>query len=215
MAPCGPHAAQPVRRSGAPLDGARAAVVALHGRGATAENILELSAYLPTAGVAWLAPQAAGGAWYPNRFLAPIGSNEPWLSSALDRVGDVLGQVAAAGVPAGRTVLFGFSQGACLALEYAARNPRRYGGAVALSGGLIGPEGTTWPYPAELAGTPVFLGCSDVDGHVPLGRVEESAAVLERLGAAVTTRIYPGMGHTINEDELGWVRQLLGRLAQE
>jgi predicted esterase len=211
----GPHADQPIRQTGAPSEGARAAVVAVHGRGATAEGILELAEHLPVPGVAWLAPQAAGGTWYPNRFMAPLASNEPWLSSAIEKVGQVVRRIEAAGVPADRTVLLGFSQGACLALEYAARNARRYGGAVGLSGGLIGPEGTTWQYPAGLDGTPVFLGCSDVDAHIPIGRVEEAARVLERLGGAVTVRIYPGMGHTINEDEVGWVRQLLDRLTQE
>lgn len=215
MAVTGPHANQPLLHRGAPLEGARAALVALHGRGATAESILELAEHLPTPGVAWLAPPAAGGAWYPNRFMAPIASNEPWLSSALEKVGEVVRGIEAAGVPADRTVLLGFSQGACLALEYAARNARRYGGVVGLSGGLIGPEGTTWPYPAGLDGTPVFLGCSDVDPHIPLSRVEESARVLERLGGAVTLRIYPGTGHTVNADEVGWVHRLLDRLTQE
>jgi predicted esterase len=215
MAPSGPHANQPILQSGAPVEGARAALVALHGRGATAESILELSAYLPTPGVAWFAPQAAGGAWYPNRFMEPIASNEPWLTSALETVGDVLGRIEAAGLPAERTVLLGFSQGACLALEYAARNARRYGGVVGLSGGLIGPPGTTWPYPAGLDGTPVFLGCSDVDFHIPKERVDESAGVLRGLGGEVEERIYPGMGHTVNEDEIAWVRHLLDGLAQE
>ncbi|HEV8634072.1 MAG TPA: alpha/beta hydrolase [Chloroflexota bacterium] len=209
----GPHANQPVRHRGAPLEGARAAVVALHGRGATAESILELAEHLPTPGVAWLAPQAAGNTWYPYPFTAPISSNEPFLTSALESVGAVVRRVEAAGVPAEKTVLLGFSQGACLALEYAARNARRYGGVVGLSGGLIGPDGTTWPYPANLAGTPVFLGCSDVDAHIPRARVEESAGVLARLGGAVTARLYPGMGHTVNEDELGWIRQLLDTFA--
>ena len=215
MPASGPHANRPVRQRGAPLAEARAAVVAVHGRGASAENILELADYAATPGVAWLAPSAAGGTWYPNRFMAPIASNEPYLGSALEAVGEVVRQIEAAGRPVEKTVLLGFSQGACLAAEYAARNPRRYGGVVALSGGLIGPEGTTWPYPAGLDGTPVFLGCADVDPHIPLGRVEESASVLERLGGAVTARVYPGMGHTINDDEMGWLHQLLDGLVQE
>jgi phospholipase/carboxylesterase len=181
----------------------------LHGRGASAESILDLAEPLAAPGVAYLAPQAAGSAWYPRRFIEPIASNEPWLSSALALVGAVLTRVEAAGVPPERTVLLGFSQGACLALEYAARNGRRYGGAVGLSGGLIGPPGTRWDYPATLAGTPVFLGCSDVDFHIPKERVDESATVLRTLGADVEERIYPGMDHTVNQDEVDWVRALL------
>jgi predicted esterase len=136
--------------------------------------------------------------------MEPLESNEPWLSSALSLVGEIVD-----GLTAERVVLLGFSQGACLATEYAARNARRYGGVVGLSGGLIGPDGTQWPYPARLAGTPVFLGCSDVDGHIPRRRVEETARVLENLGGAVTMRLYPGMGHEVNADELAWIRELL------
>lgn len=207
-----PHAGQPVRHAGEPLATARAAVVMLHGRGATAESILDLAGPLATSGVAFLAPQAAGGGWYPYRFMEPIELNQPWLGSALATVGRVLDHLAAAGVAADRTVLLGFSQGACLALEYAARNGRRYGGVVGLSGGLIGPPGTRWDYPAALAGTPVFLGCSDVDFHIPKERVDESAGVLRGLGAEVVERIYPGMGHTVNQDEVDWVRGLLAGL---
>jgi len=209
----GPHAGQPVLQLGQPIESARAAVVMLHGRGASAESILELAEPLATLGVAYLAPAAAGGAWYPQRFMEPLERNEPWLSSALATVGDVLARLTAAGLPADRTVLLGFSQGACLALEYAARNGRRYGGVVGLSGGLIGPPGTRWDYPAALDGTPVFLGCSDVDFHIPKGRVDESAEALRALGADVEERIYPGMAHTVNQDEVDWVRELLGRIA--
>jgi phospholipase/carboxylesterase len=209
----GLHAGQPLLHAGEPLATARAAVVMLHGRGATAESILELAGPLATPGVAYLAPQAAGGAWYPQRFMEPIERNEPWLTDALATVGTVLDQLKAAGIGAERTVLLGFSQGACLALEYAARNGRRYGGVVGLSGGLIGPPGTRWAYAAALDGTPVFLGCSDVDFHIPKERVDESAAVLTRLGAEVTERIYPGMGHTVNQDEVDQVRELLAELA--
>jgi phospholipase/carboxylesterase len=207
-----PHAGQPLLHAGEPLATARAAVVMLHARGATAESILDLAGPLATPGVAYLAPQAAGGAWYPYRFMEPIERNEPWLSAALATVGGVLDHLAAAGLPLERTVLLGFSQGACLALEYAARNGRRYGGVVGLSGGLIGPPGTRWDYPAALDGTPVFLGCSDVDFHIPKERVDESAVVLTDLGAEVTERIYPGMGHTVNQDEIDVVRELLASI---
>jgi predicted esterase len=158
---------------------------------------------------AYLAPQAANNTWYPFTFLAPMQQNEPWLSSALARVGEIVASVEAAGIPPQRIVLGGFSQGACLASEFMARNARRYGGLLAFSGGLIGPPGTPRAYAGSLDGTPVFMGCSDVDAHIPKKRVEETADVLERLGAQVTMRLYPGMGHTINADEINHARTLL------
>jgi predicted esterase len=204
------HQGQPVRFSGAPLAQASAVVLMLHGRGASAESILTLAGELGAApGLAYAAPQAAGATWYPYSFLAPIEKNEPWLSSALAAVGEALTRLQAAGLSPERTVVLGFSQGACLALEYAARHATRYGGLVGLSGGLIGPDGTPRSYDGSLGGTPVFLGCSDVDAHIPLARVHETAAVLARLGGAMTTRIYPGMGHTVNQDERDAVRALL------
>lgn len=202
-----PHAGAPALLAGSPLAAARAATIMVHGRGASAEDILELSNHLPADGMAYLAPQAADHTWYPYRFTEPIERNEPWLSSALALLGRLVAEVEAAGIPPGRTALLGFSQGACLALEFAVRNPRRWGGVFGLSGGLIGPPGTTWPDRGSLAGTPVFLGCSDVDAHIPAGRVEESAARLRELGADVTMRLYPGMGHTINRDELAHVQR--------
>jgi phospholipase/carboxylesterase len=208
----GPHQGQPVLAVGAPLDRAQAALILVHGRGATAESILELAGELDQAGFAYLAPQAAGNTWYPQRFTAPLAQNEPYLSSALGMLGYLLAQVQAAGIPAERTILLGFSQGACLALEFGARNARRYGGLVGLSGGLIGPDDTPRDYPGTLDGTPVFLGCSDVDSHIPAARVEHSAEVLRRLGGDVTLRLYPGMGHTVNEDEIAFVRGMLAAL---
>jgi phospholipase/carboxylesterase len=206
------HQGQPVLARGRPLGEARAAMVLVHGRGDSAGGIMGLAGELPHPDFAYLAPQAAGGTWYPNRFVAPLASNEPWLSSALRRLAELLAQVEAAGVPPERTILLGFSQGACLALEYAARNARRYGGVAGLSGGLIGPDGTPRDYAGSLAGTPVLLGCSDVDFHIPLERVRESAAVLGRLGAQVDERIYPGMGHTVNQDEVDAVRAMMAAL---
>ena len=208
-----PHAGQPLLTAGAPLERAPAAVVMIHGRGASADDILALAEELDRPDLAYLAPQAAGNTWYPFRFLEPIARNEPYLSSALGVVGAVVARAGTAGIPPERVVLLGFSQGACLALEYAARHARRYGGVVGLSGGLIGPDGTPRDYPGSLAGTPVFLGCSDVDPHIPVERVHESAAVLRRLGGAVDARIYPGLGHTVNRDELAAVRELLAPLA--
>jgi phospholipase/carboxylesterase len=214
------HDRQPVLTGGVPLAQARGAVLLVHGRGASAADILELAREFDQPDLAYLAPQAAGNTWYPNRFVAPLDSNEPWLSSALARLGDVLRAIGDAGLTPARTALLGFSQGACLALEFAARNARRYGALVGLSGGLIGPDGTprdygTPPDARPLADTPVFLGCSDVDLHIPKERVEQTAAVLERLGARVTMRLYPGMGHTVNHDEIKFVQSLLAGVGRQ
>jgi predicted esterase len=196
------------------LEKARAAMIMVHGRGASAEDILGLSGDLKQPGFVYLAPQAAGYSWYPNSFLAPIASNEPGLSSGLAIIASVLEQLAGAGIPAERTILLGFSQGACLSLEFVARNARRYGGVAGLSGGLIGPDDTPRNYAGSLAGTSVFLGCSDVDFHIPKERVLLSAEVLQRMGGDVTTRLYPGMGHTVNRDELGFVQGMMQKLVE-
>lgn len=204
-----------VVRAGRPLREAEAAVVMVHGRGATAESILTLAEEFgqpEPADLAYIAPQAPGQTWYPQSFLAPIERNEPYLSSALRTLEEVLAELAAAGIPPERTVLLGFSQGACLSLEFAARHAQRFAGVVALTGGLIGPPGTPRDYAGDFDGTPVFLGCSDRDPHVPAERVHESAEVFRRMGARVTERIYPGLGHTVNQDELSWVADLLGSL---
>lgn len=203
------HQTQPVAHAGQPLDQAQAALILLHGRGASAADIMLLAEELASPAYAYLAPQAANNTWYPYTFLAPMQQNEPWLSSALARVGEVVAMVEAAGIAAERIVLGGFSQGACLASEFMARNARRYGGLLAFSGGLIGPPGAPRTYAGSLDGTPVFLGCSDVDAHIPKARVEETATVLENMGAQVTMRLYPGMGHTINTDEITYARALL------
>jgi phospholipase/carboxylesterase len=208
-----PHQGQPLLAQGAPLDRARAALIMLHGRGASAQDILALVPELDRPAFAYLAPQAASNAWYPNSFLAPLESNQPYLDSALRRVGEVLAQVAGAGIPPERTMLLGFSQGACLAIEYVARHARRYGGVAGLSGGLIGPDSTPRDYAGSLDGTPVFLGCSDVDFHIPKARVQHTTQVLRGLGAQVTERLYPHMGHTVNQDELDFVRGMVAALA--
>jgi phospholipase/carboxylesterase len=208
----GPHHGQPIVVAGATLTTARAVGVLLHGRGATALSILELGDAINRPELAWVAPQARGNTWYPNRFLAPIESNEPWLTSALAAVIDVVAQVEEAGTPRSRIVLIGFSQGACLALETLVRTPGIAGGVAALSGGLIGPPGTVWPDAGRLDGVPVFLGCSDVDFHIPKERVIESADVLRARGADVTAILYPGMDHTVNDDEIAHVRALVDRV---
>jgi predicted esterase len=204
-----PHGGQPVRLAGAPLSEARAAVIMVHGRGASPESILTLAPALAAEGVAFLAPRAAGGQWYPHGFMSPIESNEPGITSGMRAIERVLATVSAAAIPPERTVLLGFSQGACLASEFVARHARRYGGVAVLSGGLIGPGDTPRDYAGSLEGTPVFLGCSDVDGHIPATRVRESAEVLRSLGGQVDMRLYPGMGHMVNDDELAAVRAIL------
>jgi phospholipase/carboxylesterase len=202
----------PALASGAPLASARAVVIMLHGRGATAEGILSLADVLAEPAIAYVAPQAPDGSWYPYSFLAPLAQNEPALSRALTTVGALIDAVADEGAPPERAVLLGFSQGGCLALEYAARNARRYGAVIGLSAGLIGPDDTPRDYAGALSATPVFLGCSDVDAHIPLRRVQESTRVLRALGGEVRERIYPGMGHTINDDEIREVRGLIARI---
>ena len=213
-APQDPHRGQPVLTAGVPLAQARAAMLMVHGRGASAEDILSLALDLRHTDFAYLAPQAAQNVWYPHRFMEPIASNEPWLTSALAKLAGILSQIAAAGIPPEQTMLLGFSQGACLSLEFAARNAHRYGGLVGLSGGLIGPDGTPRAYPGSLGGTPVFLGCSDTDPHIPQTRVDESAEVLRALGGEVTERIYPNMAHTVNRDELQAVREMMDTLVK-
>ena len=211
----GPHEGQPLLTAGEPLDRATAAMVMVHGRGAAAEDILALTAEMNQSGFVYLAPQAAQNSWYPNSFLAPIPSNEPGLSSGLAVIASILAQLAEAGISAERTMLLGFSQGACLSLEFAARNAQRYGGLVGLSGGLIGPDGTPRKYAGSLEGTPVFLGCSDADFHIPKERVEHSAEVLQRLGGNVTKRLYPRMGHTVIRDEVRFVRGMMAALVEK
>lgn len=208
------HAQQPVLSAGADLSSAHCAVILLHGRGSSAEDILILADEIAVPGVAYLAPQAAGHSWYPFRFIESTTRNEPWLTSALQLIEKILETIRLAGMKDEKTVLLGFSQGACLTLEYAARNGRRWGGVVGFSGGLIGAEKELRHDRGNLAGTPIFLGCSDVDFHIPLERVEHSAEILRNLGGEVTLRVYPGMGHMVNRDEIQWVRELLDKMSR-
>lgn len=208
-----PHDREPMTPLGAPLGAAPVAVVLIHGRNAGPANILDLAARFLRPELTYLAPAAAGRTWYPHSFLASRDSNEPGLSSALGVMARLVGEAEAAGVPRRQVVIAGFSQGACLAAEFAVRHPARYGGIAVYSGGVIGPPGTAWPDTGDLAGTPMFFGCSDADSHVPDARVGESAALCTRLGAEVTRRVYPGMGHLVNDDEIAWMQTLLATLA--
>lgn len=207
-----PRASQPVLSAGPAPQDAAGTLVLLHGRGASAESILSLYEDLGIEDFAAIAPQAAGNSWYPYSFLMPMDANQPYLNSALNRVRSLVTDLVSQGIPTSRIAIMGFSQGACLTTEFAARNPARYGGIIALTGGLIGPPGTPRNYPGSFDGTPVFLGTSDPDPHVPFERVKETEAVLSRMGAEVELRRYAGMPHAINEDELDACRKLLRRM---
>lgn len=206
------HQGQPLLQRGEKLAEAKAVAILIHGRGASAISMLPLIDALAVPGFAYLVPSAAGSAWYPHRFNVPRNTNEPDLSSTLQTIDDVLVKIEAAGIPAEKTVLIGFSQGACVALEVAARQPKRYGGVIAFSGGLIGADDELTGYAGSLDNTPIFIGCSDVDFHIPLVRVQQSTAILKTLGADVTERIYPNMGHTINDDEIAFAHTLMATL---
>lgn len=197
-----------VLQAGEKLETAHAAMILLHGRGAAAEDILTVAADVDQSGWAYLAPQSAGNAWYPNPFTAAIESNQPYLGAALEMVSRLVGEVESH-LPAQRIALLGFSQGACLTLEWAARNARRYGAVFGLSGGLIGPDGTPRDYTGSFDGTPVFLGCSDVDPYIKKERVVEAAEVYTRMGADVKLRLYPGMGHHVSGDEIVAIREVM------
>ena len=204
-----PHRDGPVRQFGTPLAEASGAVILLHGRGGSAEDILSLTSDLYLPQLVYLAPQAAGNSWYPNSFLAPVEQNEPWLTSALRKVETILQMAKGAGISSDRVVIGGFSQGACLATEFVASHPRRYAGLIAFTGGLIGPPGANLTHPGDLAGTPAFFGSGDPDPHVPWRRVQESARSLSEMGAVVTTRRYENRLHTISAEEIDFAKKLI------
>ena len=208
-----PHAGEIALRRGAALAEARMAVIMVHGRNAGPGNILELVSAIDHPNAIYLAPAAKGGAWYPTSFLSPIEQNEPGISSGISVIHSLIDEIVDAGIPTERIVLLGFSQGACLACTAVQRRPARYGGVLVLSGGLIGPPGTTWSAEGSLEGTPVFLGCSNIDFHIPERRVRDSAAHFERMGADVTMRIYEDMGHLVNDDEIAFANALLAKVA--
>ncbi|HUR33834.1 MAG TPA: dienelactone hydrolase family protein [Vicinamibacterales bacterium] len=209
-----PHEGQPVVAAGAPLGRAPVAIM-VHGRNAAPANILDLARRFERPDVTYLAPTAAGRTWYPHSFMADAADNEPGVSSGIAVLASMVARVEAAGIPRSRVVLAGFSQGACLVAEFAIRHAARFGGLLIFSGGAIGPPGTTWSADGHFGGTPVFLGCSDVDAHVPESRVRETAGVFTRLGARVTLRIYPGMGHLVNEDEIASARLMIDEVAAD
>ena len=208
----GPHQDQQLVTAGAALSEASAAAVLVHGRGATARSIVQMGTEFQQEGLALLAPQAARNTWYPNSFLSPVEQNEPGRTSGLQAIGDAVTKAEEAGIPTDHVLVLGFSQGACLASEFVARNPQRYGGLVALSGGLIGDTIDESEYEGDIEDTPVFLGCSDVDPHIPEERVHVTASVFEQLDGDVEERIYEGMGHGVNEDELEYVSSLTATL---
>ncbi|HSD33371.1 MAG TPA: dienelactone hydrolase family protein [Gemmatimonadales bacterium] len=207
-----PHAGEPLASAGRPLGESPTVVIMVHGRNAGPSNILDLVPRLGRPDLTYLAPAAAGRTWYPLSFMAEKEKNEPGLSSGLWVLRALVEDVVARGIGRDHIVLLGFSQGACLTAEFAVEHAARYGGVILYSGGVIGPPGTAWQYPGSFDGTPIFLGCSDVDAHVPKTRVDETAAVFTRMGAAVTERIYPGMGHLVNDDEIAFTRGVLAAI---
>ena len=199
--------------SGKRLGESPAAMIMIHGRDAAPANILDLTARLDQPTFTYVAPAAAGNTWYPYSFMADKEQNEPGLSSGLYVVSQLVTDLVQRGIQRENIILLGFSQGACLTAEFAVRNAARYGGVIVFSGGAIGPEGTTWEYDGSFDGTPVFLGCSDLDAHVPKSRVDETEEVFSRMGAEVTKRIYPDMGHLVNDDEIAFAQQLMSEIA--
>jgi glyoxalase family protein len=205
-----PHGSQPTLRAGQSLDSAGAACILVHGRGADPRDMAGLAQAFDRPGIAYLMPAAAGNTWYPFSFMSPRERNEPGISSGLSVIEALVQQCLERGIPESKLVIGGFSQGACLSSEFCVRHPRRYGALLAFSGGLIGPPGSRWDdVTGDLSGTQVFLGCSDVDPHIPKERVLETEQVLARLGASVVRKLYPGMGHTINADELREAQRIL------
>ena len=207
-----PHLNQPVLFKGEKIESAKAAMILIHGRGSTAEDIMSLSNEFMFPGFLYAAPQAYGNTWYPYSFLRPVVENEPGLSSALNAIDKLVNKILAAGIPQQKIILLGFSQGACLTLEYAARNAKKYGGIIGFSGGLIGDKINNNNYRGAFEQSPVFLGCSDIDPHVPKERVDESEEIMKILGGNVTKRIYKNMGHTINRDEISFVNNLIKQM---
>ncbi|MGV3601620.1 MAG: alpha/beta hydrolase [Dyadobacter fermentans] len=195
--------------SGVPVQRAKKAVVMLHGRGGTAADIISLQKALKLDEMAIYAPQATNNSWYPYSFLAPVQQNQPALDSALALVGEVVAEIEAQGIPAEQIYFVGFSQGACLTLEYTTRNARKYGGIIAFTGGLIGQELAVGNYKGDFKQTPVFISTGNPDPHVPVSRVQESVTILEDMHAAVSQVVYPGRPHTISGEEIQLVNNTI------
>lgn len=208
----GPHQDSRNYDQGAPLSRAEAAMIMVHGRGATAQGILQLAAEFAQPDFHYVAPQAKNNTWYPWSFLEPQTKNEPGISSGLQVLNDILESVKDHGIPQEKIFLFGFSQGACLASEFLARHPQKMGGLIALSGGLIGPSISLEDYKGSVEGTPVFIACSDFDSHVPQSRIDETEAVFEKLKGDVNKQIYAGMGHRIIEEEIRVIRGMMAKV---
>jgi phospholipase/carboxylesterase len=212
-----PHAGERVRVRGGPMDGStpRGTAIFIHGRGASAADILGVASEIALADLLCVAPDAGGRTWYPLSFLSEIERNQPGIDSAHSVIESLIAQLVASGVPEARVALVGFSQGACLSLDHACRFPRRYGAVIALTGGIIGPPGTVWPRAGSLDGTPVFLGANDPDPHVPFARVKESAEHLKMMGAAVTVERYPMRPHAVFEEEIEIARAMLAAMMRQ
>lgn len=219
MLPIDPHGNQPVSVAGVPVETAAAAMILLHGRGASAETILPLAEEFQKARtirpLAFIAPEAAGSSWYPNSFLAPRTTNEPWLGSALNRIDSLVASLVQSGIGREHILICGFSQGACLATEFVASHPARFGGLISFTGGLVGPLGSDLTHKGRLDGTPAIFLSGDPDPHVPWSRVEESAAVLEQMGAIVETKKFPNRPHTISAREIALAQSFLERVLND
>lgn len=211
----GPHQSKPAATHGASAAKAKCAMIMVHGRGATAQSMLPLAEEFAQPGFHYVAPQAENHTWYPYSFLAPKEKNQPGISSGIQRIHDLIQQLREDGIQQDKIILLGFSQGACLATEFAARHPQKFGGIVGLSGGLIGPEIDPGKYSGNLERSPVFLGCSNVDPHIPQERVDETEEVFKKLNGSVDKRIYKGMGHTVNEDEIKAIRGMMANLLEQ
>lgn len=201
-----------VIQKGPAPESAPAALILIHGRGATAAGMMDLYAALNRPDIAAVAPQAPGGTWYPHSFMAPFADNQPHLDHALQRIDDLVNDLLDRGLASGQIALLGFSQGACLTSEYTLRHPRRYGAIMILTGGYIGPPGIEHSDTGTFDGTPVFIGVNDPDPHVPFERAQDTADRYKRMGAAVELRRYPDMPHTVNDDEIAACRKLLERI---
>jgi phospholipase/carboxylesterase len=195
--------------AGTPLANAKGALVLLHGRGGTAQNIISLAGEFNLTDMAIIAPQATNNSWYPYSFMSPVADNQPALDSALAVISDTVKDIIAAGISPANIYFAGFSQGACLTVEYIARNAQQYGGAIAFTGGLIGRELETANYKGDFAGTPILLSTGNPDPHVPVTRVEESAEILKSLGAKATVKVFDGRPHTIIQQEIDLANQLI------